>query len=177
MFGWKRGSLTWTVVGNFSEKIKRNHRLNRLYADLHSMWYQCCICCLFWLLLHSKDLKSNEMRFTYVYITRLKHLHMIKQTYCHCITARGQMNIIAVTTDSSVFWLRTFMWNASPLSPWVAKVWSQRSLPRTSRLTSLISKWRVHVSWLTVASSNISSGLTFSSIECACEGVGEKTGT
>lgn len=119
------------------ENKRRNHRLNCLYADLHSMWYQCFICCLFWLLLHSKDLKSNSNEIymcvcIYIYITRLKHLHMIKQTYCHCITARGQMNIKPLTTDSSVFWIRNFMWNVPLLSPWVAKVWSKWSLPRTT---------------------------------------------
>lgn len=81
-----------------------------------------------------KRFKIIQIRFTYVciYITRPKHLHMIKQTYCHCITACGQMNIKPVTTDSSVFWIRTFMWNASPLSPWVSQAWSQWSLPGTT---------------------------------------------
>lgn len=73
----------------------------------------------FWLLLHSKDLKLNKTICIY-------------NRHCHCIAARGQMNIKPVTTDSSVFWIRTFTWNASPLSPWVAKVWSQWSLPRTT---------------------------------------------
>lgn len=129
MFGWKRGSLTWTIVGNFTEKIK------------FVCWSAFPVVSVLYLLSFLiappfERYKIIQMRFTYVYITRLKHLHMIKQTYCHYITARGQIKMKPVT---SVFCSELLC--VPLLSPWVAKVWFTVIVAQdNSQLTSLISK-------------------------------------